>query len=471
MGQPAVFSAGPIKVPANRTGPVRGLQLIGFLSLFLFCCFGDLATARDWSQWRGPFLNGSTDETGLPDSWSMGKNIRWTAPMPGEGGSTPIIEGDRVFVTSTDREGKDLYAICLARKTGKMLWRKAFGETTRRVNYNKDASSSAVADGERVYFIFGSGDFVACDYDGNVVWRRNLEEEFGPLSQLYIYAASPLLYRDRLYLSVLRSTRTTHMPPDRKSEQPLDSFLLCVDPATGRDIWKHDRPSDTAGIENRDSYATLIPSELTEKPEILTIGADYITGHDWETGREIWRMNYLPEDTYRQRVVPSPVVTQKLIIACKPRAGPVFAVPPGLGGKVSYDRKTWEYDGPAPDCPSPLVYQGRLYLLQDSRKVMTCLDPKSGEVIWQEKIGGEGIYHASPTGADGKIYCMNLAGEVVVLEAGDEFREVFRIQMGGKPAMSTIAVSNSCLFIRTEEALYCVSEKGEAEESEKPESK
>jgi outer membrane protein assembly factor BamB len=385
--------------------------------------------------------------------------------MPGEGGSTPIIDGDRVFVTSTDRESKNLYAICLDRRTGRVLWRNTFGETTRRVNHNKDASPSAVADGERVYFIFGSGDFVACDYDGNLVWKRNLEEEFGPLSQLYIYAASPLLYRDRLYLSVLRSRKTAHMPPDRKSPDPLDSFILCVDPLTGRDIWKQDRPSDTKGIESRDSYATPMPCELGESPEILTIGADYLTGHDWETGREIWRVNYLPKETYRQRVVPSPIVTEEYVVACKPRAGPVFAVPPGLEGNVPYDRIAWEYEGPAPDCPSPLVYGGRVYLLQDSRKVMTCLDPKSGDVIWQEKIGGTGNYHASPTGADGKIYCMNLSGEVVILKAGDECREIFRIEMGGKPAMSTIAVSNGCLFIRTEQALYCVSKKENIDES------
>ncbi|HNT34127.1 MAG TPA: PQQ-binding-like beta-propeller repeat protein, partial [bacterium] len=400
--------------------------------------------ASEWPQWRGPFLNGSSDEKGLPERWTKEDGVLWTAPMPGEGGSTPVIQGGCVFLTSTDRKNNDLHAICLDARNGKTRWTKIFSGEGRSVPYNKDAAPSAIADGTRVYFLFGTGDFASYDYQGNEVWRRNLEADHGALTQLFLYGASPLLFRNRLYLSVLRGNPGGEAHYPKEIVEPHESFLLCVDPDTGRDIWRVRRHFEDTAPENLDSYATPAVWESGSLAEILAIGANYLTAHDWLTGQENWRMRYMEEGKYRQRVVPSPVVVGDRVVCSKPRCGPLFSIRPGRKGEIPFDECEWEYEGLTPDVPSVLSYGGRLYAIHDSKKTLTCLDPESGGKIWEGKLEGEAIYHASPTGADGKIYCMNLAGEIVVVRAADEFHILSRISMGGKPSMSTIAVADGC---------------------------
>ncbi len=359
------------------------------------------------------------------------------------------------------RGNKNLYAICLDSRTGEELWRKTADDDGRTVPYNKDASPSPIADGERVYFLFGQGQFFACDYEGNELWGRNLEEDFGPLTQYFLYGASPLLFRDRLYLSVIRDVSNQHshfQSADFLPIESLDSFVLCVDPATGEDIWKQDRPSDAEGIESRDSYATPIPYVRGEKAEIIVTGADYITAHDWMTGEETWRYSYATRNRYRQRICPTPVTADGKIIGSRPRYGPLFAIAPEGTGNISPSARIWGYSGYTPDTPSVLYYRDRIYFIHDHKKIMTCLNPDTGERIWEEKIGGAALYHASPTGADGKVYCINLKGQVVVLKARDKFEILSRIDMGGRPTLSTIAVAQGALFIRTEEKLYCIAE-------------
>lgn len=431
------------------------MVLFGFALLVLFPA---VSLASEWNQWRGPYMNGSSDDVGLPVNWTKEKNVRWKAAMPGEGAATPVIQSGLVFLTSTNRENTDLYALCLDANDGSVWWKKRFPSQGRTVPYNKDASPSAIADGTRAYFLFGTGDLVAFDYEGNEVWRRNLETEHGALSQLFLYGASPLLYRGRLYLSVLRCNPGSEAHYPQEIVEPHESFVLCVDSETGQDLWKVKRHFEDSAPENMDSYATPAVWESGDTAEIVIIGSNYLTAHDWKSGQENWRIRYMEEGKYRQRVVPSPVVMGDLIICSKPRCGPIFAVRGGRKGEVPFEERVWEYKGLTPDVPSSLIYKDRLYAIHDSKKTLTCLNPSTGEQIWEGKLDGDAIYHASPTGADGKIYCMNLAGEVVVVEAADEFKILSRIQMGGKPSMATIAVANGCLFIRTEEYLYCVAD-------------
>lgn len=415
--------------------------------------------ADNWNQWRGPNLNGSSQAQGLPEEWSRDSGIKWSVPLPGEGGSTPVCWDNRIFLTCSNRDDDSLHAICIDGDEGILLWDKKLDIETRRVPYNTDAAPSAVTDGTNVYFMFGGGQFFALDFDGNEVWWRDLHDEIGDLSQVFLYGASPLLYRDRLYLSMIRSEDLKHssFSEDRKREVDfLESYIFCIDPITGKDLWVADRPTEASGVECRDSYTTPMPFEHDGEAEIVTVGGYYMTGHDWKTGHETWRLRYEDRAIYRQRVVPSPVMVEDFIVGTKPRYGDMFAFRPKPGKHLHrYNEILWEFDGKTPDVPTPAYYNDRLYVLND-KKTLTCLNPKSGEPIWEADLGGTMIYHASPTAADGKIYCMNLAGQVKIVGATDEFKLLGSVDMGGKPSMSTIAVFKDSLLVRTEEALYCV---------------
>ncbi len=183
------------------------------------------AQARDWPQWRGPFLNGSTDEPNLPDTWSKTENVKWVCPMPGPGAATPIICNGKIFLTSTDKESRDLLALCFDEKDGRELWRKKLGASREDWPRNNMASPSAAADGEHVYFLFGNGDLAGLDYAGNILWQRNIEQEYGNLAHMFGYSSSPFLYQDIVYILVLRKT-TPYRDP--QSDKPLNSFLLAL---------------------------------------------------------------------------------------------------------------------------------------------------------------------------------------------------------------------------------------------------
>ena len=414
------------------------------------------ARAGDWPQWRGPFFNGSADETGLPDKWSPTENVAWSIPMPGESGATPVVLGERVFVSSTEADGKALVAICVSRDTGKTLWKKVIADSGKNIGLNTMASPSPVADKERSYFLYGTGDFVAFDHSGKEVWRRDLTAELGCLSIKYGYSSSPLLYKDRLYLVLLRNTKLyQHTPEDSSKHTTRESLVLCLDPATKKTIWQRERkPAPTVIDENYESYATAIP----HGDEILVAGADCITGQDCATGVENWRFLYNPLKRPQWRLVPSPVVAEGVIVGGQPRgANALFAFRPGAAGKeIPYESAAWTIEGGGPDVVTPLYYKNRLYVLDGDRKIMRCLEPETGKQIWEGDLGGADIFRASPSGADGKIYCINMRGEAVVLKAGDTFEVLSRAQMGGAPCSSSIAIAGGCLFIRTADKLYCV---------------
>jgi len=416
--------------------------------------------AGDWPHWRGPFYNGSAEEKGLPETFSQTENVLWAVDMPGESAATPIVVGNRVFASSTDKDGRGLWAICLDRDTGKALWSTKVGETEPKNPSNTMASPSPVADDERAYFLYGTGDLIALDKKGERAWSRDLAKDFGPLAILWTYSSSPLLYQGRLYVIMIRNTESGRWGKVEEG-QSLDSFLLCIDPKTGKDLWKHTRPTDATG-ECLEAYTTPVPHKFQGRSEILIVGGDYLTGHDPRTGAEIWRQAYNPDKRGMWRLVPSAVAGGGFVFGVQPRgSNPLYAVKAGQSGSLSYDQAAWTFAGPTPDTSTPLFYKGRLYVLGgDGRdKAITCLDPETGRQIWQGELEGRAPYRASPTGADDKIYVMNMDGEAVVLAAGDEFKVLSRASMGGDSDAATIAVADGKLFIRTTGKLFCVGKK------------
>jgi len=419
------------------------------------------ACAGDWRQWRGPYLNGSSDERNLPASFSRTENLAWTAPMPGTSGATPIVLGDRVFVSSTVKGGSDLVGLCFRATDGKVLWRKTLGRGAR-VPRADLASPSPVTDGQRVVFTYGSGDMAGLDLDGKVLWRRNLTKEYGCLAIMFGFGSSPLLYDGRLVLPVLRREKPYpyNLGAKLPRKGPFDSFLLAIDPKTGKTIYRHVRDS-RAVDEAREAYVTPTACETGGRKQVVLNGARCVTGHDPATGKELWRWPYkATRRLTQQRVISSIVVGEGLIFAPQARENTgVIALPPTFRGRVPHDRYLWRFNRPTPDASTPLIYRGRLYVLAGDAKVLTCLDPKTGKVTWQKALGGTGPYRASPTGADGKIYCLSEGGDVVILEAGERFRELFRFSLKSKPSRSSIVAANGSLFLRTADELLCLRKK------------
>ncbi len=398
--------------------------------------------ASHWPQWRGPEFNGSSSAKNLPHTWSQKNNIRWTAEMPGESAATPIIWDNKIFVSSRDERSGDLLGICIDAKTGKQVWRKTLGidpGSNRRQNM---ASPSPVTDGKRVFFMFGSGDLAGLTVDGEILWQRNLVKELGRFSVGFGYASSPLLYKDKLYTTILQ-------------RQPA-SYLIAIDPKTGDDIFTHERESD-AKAETLEAYTTPIPLSMNGRDEVVVFGADYVTGHHPETGKEIWRWGeYNPRKIGHWRIVPSPVAGGGNVYVAAPKREPLFAIKAGAKGKVGDGQVAWSFDEFPPDVCTSAYHDGHLYVLDGDRHVMTKLNAKTGENVWQGKLDSDVVMRASPTIADGKIFAHNESGKFYVMQDGDEFNLLSEVDLGETPVRSSFAFGEDYFLVRTAQYLYCV---------------
>ncbi len=425
---------------------------IGIVSLIL----AGQVLAGDWPHWRGPFLNGTSDEKSLPATWSTTENVAWRAPLPGHSAATPVIAGGKVFVSSTEEDSDNLFALCFDVKSGKELWRRRLGRSSRQVPRNNMATSSPVTDGKRVYFMYGSGELVGLDHEGKSLWSRNLDSEYGNISMKYGYSSSPLLHDNKLYILMQRRDRT-YRSPDSSN---LDAFILAVDADTGKNVWKQPRETDALD-ESQDSYSSPLLYTNNGRDEIVVIGADYVTANDPATGEELWRYGYAVEKKSQWRNISSLGLGRGLLYGIRPKGGSgLFALKSGGRGNLGDSYVAWQFNGPTPDVCTPLYYKGNVYVLDGkSGGVLTCLDAETGRQKWQGKLGKRTpAWRASVTAADDKLYCINEGAEAVVLAAGgDEFKVLSRIDMEDKPVQASIAIADGRLFIRTASMLYCIS--------------
>jgi len=475
------------------------------LSIGLAVVCASPAFGTDWPQWRGPFFNGSTDERDLPASWSKTENVAWVSPLPGPSGATPVIANGRVFVTSTIKGTTEFVALCFDAKTGQVLWRKPAGSDPRKFARNNMVSPSPVTDGKSVFFLYGNGTLLGFDFDGQELWSRAIEKEYGNFALQFGYSNSPVLYDGKLYITVIRRNRPYRDPP---AAGPLDSFIMALDPATGQTLWKQPRKTN-AFDEGMETYSTLMPFAHNGKVELLMTGGDFITAHDPATGNELWRFEHWTRKVRDSRIIPSLVTGQGLIFGTQHKNKGVFALEPptswrgrpalasrGHLGLASPDhdasitaeeqgqdalateeqgqdalatkeqgrdvlatgRIRWEFTSAAPDCSTPLFYDGRLYVFDGlAKKVVTCLDPQTGKTFWQGKLNGRSQWWSSLTAADGKLYVISENGEIVVLQAGgDEFKVLLETQIKEPLIQSSIPIAGGHLFIRTAENLYCI---------------
>jgi outer membrane protein assembly factor BamB len=422
--------------------------------------FAPDSRAGNWPNWRGPNYDGSADETGLPEKFDPEENVEWALDLPGIGSSSPIVWDDAVFVTSIDEDADAVIAMKVSVSSGKIAWKKQLGKGVRKDDKSTFAGPSAVTDGELVVFFTGNGHLVAFDFDGAEVWRHDIQKTYGEFAFGWTFSTSPVLHDGRIYLQVLQ--RDTAVDGRGFTDKMNESYLLGLDAKSGKELWRVNRPSK-ALMESREAFTTPVVISHEGRSELVVVGGDALTGHDLTTGEELWRWGTWNKNHSEKfwRLVPSPVYGDGVILACAPKKQPVYAVAAGANGVVAQDDILWKSEDKevSADVPTPLYYRGRFYILNEGRKSLSCVEPKTGRVIWTERLDALVKLEASPTGADGKIYLMSHLGEIFVVRAADEFELLHRTQLGEDQSTNiraSIAAAQGRLFIRTDSRLFCI---------------
>ena len=371
--------------------------------------------------------------------WSTEENVTWKLELPEWSGSTPIIWGDRIFLNVAAGDG--LYLWCVNRNTADPLWVRPLGSGNVKMRKQNMSSPSPVTDGKNVYVMTGTGSLKGYDFNGNQIWARDIQKDYGRFGLNWGYASSPLLFEDSLYVQVLHGMRT---------DDP--SYLLRIDKKTRKTLWRVERLTD-AIRESPDSYSTPALLRYDGKTEIVITGGDCATGHDLATGKELWRLNGLnPRNNSANRTIASPVVTDSLIYASS-RVRPLVAIRTGGRGDISESHRVWSTNN-GPDVPTP-VTDGKYFYIVNDKGITWCLNANTGETIWGTERIEMGIYSSSPVLADGKIYITSEDGITTVMKAGPNFEILARNNLDDY-SLSSVAISEGQLFLRTAQYLYCI---------------
>jgi outer membrane protein assembly factor BamB len=416
-----------------------------FLASSVLLAVAARARADNWPQWRGPTGDGISKETGLPSEWGATKNVAWKLTLPGMSGATPVVWGERIFLTSED--GGDVALLCVS-TAGRELWKRKVGAGKARFRGDEgnQASPSPSTDGTHVYVFTGAGDLACFDFDGREVWKFNAQQRYGRFQIMHGMHVTPLLHGDRLYLSLLHSGGW---------------WVIALDKATGKDVWKVRRQSD-ARAECEQSYASPVLWSRGKDAYLIIHGCDYATAHRLRDGGEIWRVGDLnPKGHYDAslRLVASPVAAADLIVVPSAKNGPVVGLKPEAKGLVTAGSpfELWRRPHNTPDVPSPLIHEGLVYLCRENG-VLICMEAKTGKQLFEERLHG-GRYRASPVYADGKIYCTARDGIVSVVQAGPRFQLLATNRLPDEIAASP-AVADGRIYLRGFGTLYALSEGG-----------
>ena len=402
-----------------------------------------VSARENWPAWRGPQANGVSGEKNVPLKWSTGENIAWKLAVPSRSGATPIIWGDHIFLNvATAMTTGDLELWAVDRKQGQPVWKRPLGGGNNQQRKQNMSTPSPVTDGTTVWVMTGTGILKAFDFKGNELWMRDVQKEYGRFGLNWGYASSPLLHQGALYIQVLHGMRT---------DDP--SYVMKVDGKSGKTMWKVERPTQ-AIQESPDSYTTPVLVATGKTAEIAVTGGDIVTGHDPQTGKELWRANGLnPQNDPNYRIVASGIYASGLLIA-PTRNRPMLALRPGGSGDVTQSHKVWSFDL-GPDVPSPVSDGKLLYVVRDNG-VIHALDVKTGGVVWGPERLKTGAYSASPVLVDGKLYITSEnEGLTSVVAAGPKF-EILAENPLDDYTLASPAVSNGQIFIRTEKFLWAI---------------
>jgi len=397
------------------------------------------ALAEEWPAWRGPRGDGTSTETGVPVRWSATENIVWKAPIPGTGHSSPVVWGDRVFVTTCIESEEKRVLLCFDRATGARLWERVVltARLEKRNRLNSYASSTPATDGARVWVTFL--DFphvrVVCyDAEGNEVWRKTP----GELHSVHGFCSSLIPYKDTIILNA-----------DQDAKLPLRAYIVALDKATGEQRWRIDRPNRVR------SYTPPAIFEAAGKMQMVVSGSECVASYDPDTGRQHWII-----DGPTQQFVASLVYTDGVFMMTGGYLTlHILGIRPDGTGNVTdthvawhlRDRKIVSY------VPSPIARGKYFYVVSDgvvtSTGIATCLEAKTGKVMWSERLGKH--HSTSPVLAEGRLYFLDDAGITHVLKAEPEFEVIARNGLG-EECRASPAVSRGQIIIRGTKNLYCI---------------
>ena len=428
-------------------------------TLVLLAAIGTVTRADDWPQFRGSRGDGIAQASGLPLTWADDKNIAWQAEIPGRGWSSPIVLGNRIWLTTSESLAlptkerdkwlanlpyvpRDLtadasvtvFALELDAASGKLLKQiELFTVDDPPIIHasNSYASPTPVADNQHLYCHFGSLGTCAVELSsGKVVWheRHQIDEITGG-------GGSPELWNDWLVFAC-----------DGADEQ----FVIALDKASGKVAWKTPRPPiDATDDKLRRAFSTPLLVSEAGREQLVVPGAQWACSYDPASGKELWRVNY----GEGHAVVPRPVCHDGLVYLCTGFMKPqLWAVRADGSGDVTDTHVAWTWDKQVPEISSPLLAGGEIYFVS-SMGVATCLDAKTGEELWQHRLGGN--FAASPLLADGKLYFTSQAGITTVLAPGRTYQELSRNELFGQ-TMASLAICGRGLLVRTSTHLYCV---------------
>jgi outer membrane protein assembly factor BamB len=399
----------------------------------------DLPTPEEvranWPRFRGPDGGGVCAQGDAPLTCDLknGSNIAWTVAVPAAGFSSPVVWGDRVFL-SGEEEGK-CGVMAFDGATGKLLWQTAVPKTAGGPDHRPGASdqsgmaaATVATDGSRVYAIFANGDLAAFDFDGKVVWSKQLAIS----KNQYGHATSLLTWKDRVIAQV-----------DQGEADDNLSKLYAFDGATGATAWEQPRPVGA-------SWATPITIEAAGKSQVITLAVPWVISYGASDGKELWRADCLDGE-----ITPSPVFAGGTLLVVHP-SSKLQAIRPDGEGDVTNTHLGWVAEDGIPDVTSP-VSNGELVFLVDTGGVLTCYDAKSGRKQWEHDLGEE--CKASPSIVGDKLYLIMRPGTLVVVEAARQFKELGRSALG-EPVFASPAFAQHRIFVRGTKRLICIGAKG-----------
>jgi outer membrane protein assembly factor BamB len=422
------------------------LTILGLALVFALQC-AVFAAEENWPQWRGPQGTGVASPGDYPVKFSNTDGVAWKAKLPGVGTSTPIVWGDRIFVTCGIKgEGDEAHdgVVCFD-MTGKELWRKQFGAERRGKNpHGSGSNPSPATDGKNLVVYYKTGTLACLDLAGKEKWKINLQDMYGKDTLWWDLGTSPVLAGGRAIVAVM---------------QDGDSYLVAIDLKDGKVAWKEKRKYDTPR-ESDQSYSSPQVVRIDGKDVVVTWGADHLTGHDAATGKLLWECGgFNPDSTANWRTIASAVVGDGIAIVPYGRGEFLTGVRVGGSGDITKSGRLWETAGrgKSVDVPTPVVVGEKAYLLNDKGRI-ACVDMKTGDEIWTADLPpNRNKFYGSPVLAGDKLYCVREDGMMFVGRVSDKGFELLsdHNDMGGRVIASPVPIRNG-LLVRGDEYLYMI---------------